>query len=466
MELVNKGIAPLVELFKSMTPAARVTAVLLLVVTVVSVTYLFQQNSVAPHVYLMDGEKFSAAELRQMQAALGKAGLEATVEGSRICVPRGAEARSMAALGEAGALPTKPGHHLEKAVQSGGFLRIPHGQQETAELVAKQQELQSLIDGMRGVEHSAVLIDATDDGGFPRPKKVLTAAVTVWPDHTRPLDSDTIQTVRQLLVSSVSGLAPDAVTVIDMNTNSYYKGNDAPSEAGHDYAAEKNRHEAEWKQTIAAVLSYIPGVLVSAKVELTEGMAPSRVTASVNVPRSYLEYVWHKEHPQSGAIKPRPDEQSLADVERRELEKVQRLVSNLLPRGADSAQPAVAVSTFHAPGESSIAGPELGDQAWTWLVMNWQTVSLAGLALVGLLVLRSMVRSTGSDESAATSANLGLPPTLSLMTDRLDGGADGPATFAPHQHAGPSLSHELADAVQNDPDAAVSVLRTWIGNAS
>jgi flagellar biosynthesis/type III secretory pathway M-ring protein FliF/YscJ len=468
MELVSKGLAPLVDLFKSMTPAARVTAAVLLVVAAASVTYLFHGQRATPHVYLMDGEKLSAAQLREMQAALGKAGLEAAIDGARISVPRGTESRSMAALGEAGALPAKPGHHMEKAVQSGGFLRIPHGQQETAERVAKQQELQSLIDGMRGVEHSAVMIDATDDGGFPRPKKVVTAAVAVWPDHARPLDRDTIQTVRQLLASSVSGLAGDAVTVIDMNTNAHYKGNDAPSETGSDYASQKKRHESEWKQTITAVLSYIPGVLVSANVELDEtAKAPARVTASVNVPRSYLEYVWHKEHPQSSGLKSRPDEPSLADVERRELEKVQRLVANLLPRSAgDAAQPAVAVSTFYAPGESSVAGPELRDQAWAWLVMNWQSVSLGGLALVGLLVLRSMLRSIGSDESTNATAALSLPPALSLLTDRLDDGADGPAPFAPHQHTGPSLSHELADAVQNDPDAAVSVLRTWIGNAS
>jgi flagellar biosynthesis/type III secretory pathway M-ring protein FliF/YscJ len=467
MELVNKGIAPLVDLFKSMTPAARVTAALLLVVAAVSVTYLFRERA-TPQVYLMEGEKFSAAQLREMQAALGKAGLEAAIDDSRISVPRSAESRSMAALGEAGALPTKPGPHLEKAVQSGGFLRIPHGQQETAERVAKQQELQSLIDGMRGVEHSAVLIDATDDSGFPRPKKVVTAAVAVWPDHARSLDRDTIQTVRQLLASSVSGLSGDAVTVIDMNTNAHYKGNETPSETGSDYASQKKRHESQWKQTITAVLSYIPGVLVSVNVELNDDaptVAPKLVTASVNVPRSYLEYVWHKELPQSGGLKSRPDEQSLAEVERRELEKVQRLVGNLLPRDAGSTGQNVAVSTFHSPNESAEVGPALRDQAWSWLLMNWQTASLAGLAIVGLLVLRSMMRATSGDVPAS-AANLGLPHELSLVSDRFDDGGEELQSYGRHHQTGASLSNELADAVQNDPDAAVSVLRTWIGNAS
>jgi flagellar biosynthesis/type III secretory pathway M-ring protein FliF/YscJ len=97
--------------------------------------------------------------------------------------------------------------------------------------------------------------------------------------------------------------------------------------------------------------------------------------------------------------------------------------------------------------------------------MNWQTASLAGLAIVGLLVLRSMMRATSGDVPAS-AANLGLPHELSLVSDRFDDGGEELQSYGRHHQTGASLSNELADAVQNDPDAAVSVLRTWIGNAS
>ncbi|MEX2112370.1 MAG: hypothetical protein WD845_04250, partial [Pirellulales bacterium] len=474
MELLNKGLAPLVELFKSMTPGARITAALLLVVTAVSIAYLFQQPLDATHVYLMGGGSFTPAELRDMQAALGKAGLVAELDGARIRIPRGQEARYMAALDEADALPAKPGHHMEKALNSGGFLRIPHGQQAAAELVAKQQELQGLIDGMRGVEHSAVLIDSEESTGFPRPKKVVTAAVAVWPEHAQPLDRETIQTIRQLLVSSISGLQGDTVTVIDMNSNAHFTGNQAPS-AGGDYAERKKRHELQWQHTIAAVLSYIPGVLVSTTVELgpagqdaAGADAPQRVTASVQVPHAYLEQVWRKEHaPAGGSMAQLPDEHALADVEARETQRIERLVSNLLPRDT-GAGPRVAVSTFHPLGEPPTAEQQLREHAFAWLLAHWQTVSLAGLALVGLLVLRSMFRSVGRDaQSRGSAATVGLPPTLSLVSDAFDDDSVAPSElFDRRSAAGATLSSELADAVRNDPDAAVSVLRTWIGNAS
>jgi flagellar biosynthesis/type III secretory pathway M-ring protein FliF/YscJ len=38
--------------------------------------------------------------------------------------------------------------------------------------------------------------------------------------------------------------------------------------------------------------------------------------------------------------------------------------------------------------------------------------------------------------------------------------------FERHETSSDSLSGELAEVVRNDPDAAVHVLRTWIGNAS
>lgn len=476
MELLNKGLAPLVELFKSMTPGARITAGLLLVVTAVSITYLFQQPLDVDRVHLMGGESFTPAELRDMQAALGKVGLEAEIDGARIRIPRGQEARYMAALDEADALPAKPGHHMEKAVNSGGFLRIPHSQQATAELVAKQQELQGLIDGMRGVEHSAVLIDAEETAGFPRPQKVVTAAVAVWPEHARSLNRDTIQTIRQLLASSISGLQGDSVTVIDMNTNVHFTGNQAPSAAGGGYAEQKKRYELEWKQTIAAVLSYIPGVLVSATVEMNAtdagdapAGAPQRVTASVVVPRTYLEQIWRTENPHPSAEFQTPDADALAGIESRELEKIERLVGNLLPRDAGTgSQPRVEVSTFHASAEPTTSTQQLRERAQAWLLVHWQTLSMAGLALVGLLVLRSMVRSVGGSPAPRSSSTaIGLPATLSLVPDEFQQDPDEPSEpFERHETSSDSLSGELAEVVRNDPDAAVHVLRTWIGNAS
>ena len=71
----------------------------------------------------------------------------------------------MAALAEAGALPVEFGGYLEKAVSGGGFSLAPGRQQQVALRIAKQRELQNIINTM--VEKSAVHIDEQPPRGFP-----------------------------------------------------------------------------------------------------------------------------------------------------------------------------------------------------------------------------------------------------------------------------------------------------------
>ncbi|MGD9722844.1 MAG: hypothetical protein AB7O59_16030 [Pirellulales bacterium] len=474
MELASKGLAQFVALYKSLTPSARIATALLLGATIVSLGYLAQHPLGATHVHLLAGEQFSPAELRQMQAAFGKAGLEAEVEGARIRIPRGQESKYMAALDDAGALPAESGQYLRQALGGNGLLRMPQRQQQAAWLVAKQQELQGIIGDLPGVERAAVQIDESQSDAWPRPKKVITAAVFVFPRERRPLAMESVRTIRQSLVSSISGLESAAVTVVDMSTAQHFTGADDGTAPG-DYAAEKKRQELAWKHSIGEVLSFIPGVLVSTSVQLTQtsagvapDAAPARVTASVAVPATYYQSLWRQEHSAPfGQAQPEPDAASLAVLETRESKKIEELVSNLLPRNTDAdPTPRVAVSTFQPVVGQHHVAQEMGGHAWSWLVANRQTVSLGALALVGLAVLRSMFRAIAPKPQAAASV-AGLPPTLSLVSDVYEEGLTEPVAEAMHPapHR-PSLRGELADAVRDDPDAAVSVLRSWIGNAS
>ena len=64
MDFLNKGIAQVSDLFRSMTPGARITAGLLLTVVVVSLAYLFNRQTASADAYLL-GEQgnFTAGEM-------------------------------------------------------------------------------------------------------------------------------------------------------------------------------------------------------------------------------------------------------------------------------------------------------------------------------------------------------------------------------------------------------------------
>ena len=75
MDFLNKSIAQVSELFRSMTPGARVTSGLLLAVVIVSVGYLFRQGTSGPDAFLFGGEPLPDGQLIRVEAAIAQAGL-------------------------------------------------------------------------------------------------------------------------------------------------------------------------------------------------------------------------------------------------------------------------------------------------------------------------------------------------------------------------------------------------------
>ena len=70
---MNKALAQLTDLFRSMTPGARITAGLLLTVVVVSLAYLFNSGFSGPDTYLLGGKSFTDTEMAHIQVAFGQA---------------------------------------------------------------------------------------------------------------------------------------------------------------------------------------------------------------------------------------------------------------------------------------------------------------------------------------------------------------------------------------------------------
>ena len=125
MDFLNKAMIQIGELFRSMTPSARIASGLLLVTVVVSLGYLFGYRTSGPDVYLMNGEQFPASQIPAMEAAFAKAGLGSyQFDGSRVRIPRGQQNAYIAALAENGALPENINLLMEEPLKntSGPFV--------------------------------------------------------------------------------------------------------------------------------------------------------------------------------------------------------------------------------------------------------------------------------------------------------------------------------------------------------
>ena len=207
-----------------------------------------------------------------------------------------------------------------------------------------------------------------------------------------------------------------------------------------------------------------------------QGLTPKRVTVAVSIPSSYYEKVWYERNPPvAGAPAAKPDATALADIESKVKGDVENAVVALLPAPAGGRHRSrfrgSEVTTFQHLPSPPIAKPALIDIVSDWLAQYWQTLGMIGVALVGLGLLRSMVRAVPA--AAAQPDRERCLPLASAKARRRDEGQ--PAAPAGVQNVrsrlkrrtphGPSLREELSELVKEDPDTAVNVLRAWIGNS-
>src|SRR4051812_49676626 len=81
------SLARLFDAIRALSPAGRLALGAACVALVAGLAYLGNQQVSSADCYLLGGELFSATQLREIQAALGKAGLESQVEGAKVKVP-------------------------------------------------------------------------------------------------------------------------------------------------------------------------------------------------------------------------------------------------------------------------------------------------------------------------------------------------------------------------------------------
>src|SRR3954468_4401665 len=298
MDFLNKAIAQLSELFRSMTPGARITAGLLLAVVVISVGYLFQHSSTGPDAYLFGGEPISSGPLDRIEAAIAKAGLsDFQREGFRIRVPSGQQAKYLAAVADAGALPANFNTILENALDKGGPWESREATRERLK-IARQATLSEIVRAMPWVENAVVLYDEHESRGLRdlSPVKQASASVSVKPIVGESLTPPRVKSIQKLVASAVS-MKPGEVAVTNLGEGGVY-GSDSEITADifedGSLMQTKVAFESQKRDSIMKSLQNIPGVRVEVNADFNDaieqttrsikpdkaGVTPSRTTES------------------------------------------------------------------------------------------------------------------------------------------------------------------------------------------
>lgn len=551
MDFLNKAWQQISDLFRSMTPGARITAGLLLGAIVVSLLYLFRTQTTGADELLLGGREFSSAEIAMAEAAFAKANLaKSEIVGNKIRIPRGEKAAYLAALAENNALPEDFGTALTSAASS----ENPFMSSKSLDLkvrTAKQRELSLIISRMQGVEVATVTYDEVDKPGFPR-RKEKSAMVAVKPSPGNELTQEQIRAIRNTVAGAYAGLERNSVTVTDISTGRSYAGVSADGLGSAEenlYAEAKLRFERDWQAKIYDRLRMIPGVVVGVNVDLdpeimhqtsshkidpkavavqtsesTENISsttpstagrpgavpnslvnapaavsqergaqsttdrsdtsqasivgqdhvtsrrapltPKQVQVVVDVPFSYYRKIWEERNPTPDGQEPKTPEQAELDkIEAETKKRIEDTVVKLLPRPESGNDPfiPVTVTSYYDLAQTPLPDPTIADSALTWLGSNWQTIAMIVVGLFSLMMLRSMLRASAplpSTEPAAAASEAPAAPQEEEVEDAIK------LTRRRFTSSGPTLRDELREMVKENPDAAATVLRAWIGDAA
>jgi len=556
MDFLNQATGQLRELMLSMTPAARVTAMLLLGVIGVSLGYLVQHQSASPDDYLFSGEFLPASVVGRAEAAIAKAGLEGyEITGNRIKVPSGRKSEFLAAVADAGALPPDFHKIVEDALDLSPFAS---GETRREKLkAAREQQLSMLVSDMAGIEQANVVFDVRPPRGLASQGQA-TASVSVHPTPGESLDARQVKNIRKAVAGAIAELKPEQVVVTNSGDGSSFGSGGDITDASFDneYYQTRLSFERNMQNKIEDVLRDVPGVRVQVTAELestlerttqsitpdaepvalrtnsqletdrvsevenggppgiaaqgplrnnndsptvtvkTESsvdntqaenfvgrkneytreaaLVPKNVRASIAVPTNYLLSVWKEQERMKGndPSQPLPNDinAELARIKGEVIETIINSVAPLLPKElAKNNLSDVKINFFDSLTPEPIVGPSTATQVLGWAGKNFNTMTMAVVALISLMMLRSMVKSIPAAEPAVAfgGARLALETTEGSPTET-DGEADDDESSSRPRlrlKKGDSLKDDLVDIVREDPDAAAAILRSWIGNA-
>ncbi|HCT44564.1 MAG: hypothetical protein CMJ35_12880 [Phycisphaerae bacterium] len=202
--------------------------------------------------------------------ALHAAGFTAEMQDGRVVVPEGQQRSALAYLAQSGKLPGDTTLLFSNLIGSQDW-KASSQQHRQQFNIALQNELSATIADFRGVSKASVILDIPQTTGLGRAARPPSGSVTIFTAGVDSLSQDMVDAAARLVSSSVSGLTPERVQVIDGSTGRARKTNDDSSRSSGrylEYAAEVEKHTRE---KLEGLFGHIPNVVVSvtAHVDIT-----------------------------------------------------------------------------------------------------------------------------------------------------------------------------------------------------
>jgi flagellar M-ring protein FliF len=218
---------------------------------------------------------------QRVASTLAVAGIDATMSGGNLMVPKSQRSRALAILAESGQLPGDKKMLFENILREQQWWNT-RDQNDRQANVALQNELANTINAMRGLKAARVFIDVPAPMGLGMSVRRPTASVQVATIGGEALPQATVDAIASLVAGSKAGLSLETVRVIDGSTGRQRRATSEEQALPTTYLEHAARVETDTRNKIYELLGYIPNVVVAvtAQVDVTQ----VRETVNTNLP--------------------------------------------------------------------------------------------------------------------------------------------------------------------------------------
>ena len=166
-------------------------------------------------------------------------------------------------------------------------------------------------------------------------------------------------------------------------------------------AVAKNENSDD--RTDREVENFVP---MTEEMSTQSGLAPKKLSATITVPSDYVTRVWRETTTPSPAADATPDQSLITKIQDDVTSNIQKAVTKLFPlEVGNSPYPGVEVTFFQSLTPDPVEPPSMANEGLLWARANSGSLIMGGLALMSLVMLRSMVRSIPApDPNLALSA--------------------------------------------------------------
>jgi flagellar M-ring protein FliF len=218
------------------------------------------------------------------------------------------------------------------------------------------------------------------------------------------------------------------------------------------------------------------------------GLVPKRVSASVGLPESYIRKAiaarWVQSNPEKPITEMPNPTQAEIDTAFKDIQRnIQTAIAAILPPVAagDDRFELVSVYPYTEVAPEAPPLPTFTSQMLQWLNDSWQTLALLMVVTIAMGMVLSMSRSKNNAADDPFKDGFGIA-LVDKIKDNLDisvdadsgesrsGDSSDPSTPGGKgrkvEVTGQELKENLSSMIQENPDAAVNLIRTWIGEAA